>query len=384
MKRPYFVHFLPVKTHAFLRIRASISKKDYRHNIFSFHDDATSQRPPIEALRLLNAYEFSIKVIALSDTKEEVFRKTYSSDSFGNFDISIGLNEKRRQISILKVYEVATDPGIEYFLGSYIPLQIDEPKKIIICDFDKTLLDTRFSTTRDLYESLTTPLFHFPKVEESLSILKSYIAAGYHPFIVSASPHFYEESMRNWLYQNQIFTAGIFLKDYREVFSISSGTLSAKDLKVQGMYKLSHLFDIVSMTGLPNELVLMGDNYESDPIIYLTLILVIQNNLDPRSIWNLAKKHKAFTLTSKQNSYFLNRIYELSNLISRDNQRRSLKSTQCKIYIRKKSHDDELNIPEDYHSMKNLITLYNVHLNPPTLSQNSKEINSVEGSEQKE
>ena len=74
------------------------------------------------------------------------------------------------------------------------------------------------------------------------------------------------------MYQNKIFTAGIFLKDVRQVFSLWDGDLSPRDITHQGLYKLNQLLDIINMTDIPDELVLMGDNFESDPVIYLSFL----------------------------------------------------------------------------------------------------------------
>ena len=247
MKRPHIVHFLSVKTEEHLHIRCSVTLKE----VPSFHENVSVSnmaiglvkgiekelpKPsfPIQAYRLLGSYEFKIKVIGLKDTHQEVYKKTLETDSFGNLNFKVPLNEVRRDISVLQIYEVGHRKGIELHLGTFIPLTIFHPKKLVISDFDKTLVDTRYSTTSELYTSLTKPVEYFPTVPGSVELIKSYINRGYHPFILSASPHFYEDAMRDWLYNKQIFTAGLFLKDYRKIFSLTEGDLTPKDLKVQG------------------------------------------------------------------------------------------------------------------------------------------------------
>jgi hypothetical protein len=246
-------------------------------------------------------------------------------------------------------------------LGTYIPLKIHEPKKIIICDFDKTLVDTKYSTTKELYRSLTRPLEAFPTVESSVEILHRFIRAGHHPFILSASPHFYEDAMRDWLYKNNIFSAGIFLKDYRQFFSFLEGELTAKDLKFQGLYKLNHLLDILLMTGVPDELVLMGDNFESDPIIYLTLAQILREDIDPWVIWNDIKEHDIFQLKKNQNSQFLNKIYQLDNMLTRQRKMYPNKKPHIEIYIRKRFEKDELLVPDEYIQQKKLSYLIQLY-----------------------
>ncbi len=312
---------------------------------------------PIQAYRLLNRYEFKMKLVGLDENQKEIYKKVFESDSFGNLSLKIPLNKERKEITALQIYEVGKQPGLEIHLGTFIPLKIKNPKKIIICDFDKTLVDTKYSTTRELYNSLTRPLEYFPTVTNSVALIKNYIEQGYHPFILSASPHFYEDAMRDWLYKNEIFTAGIFLKDYRRVFSLFERDLTPKDLKTQGLYKLNHLLDILLMTGPPHHLVLMGDNFESDPIIYLSLAKLLVEGLAPWKLWNLLRKFKAFQMNRKQNSQLLNKIYQLSNQVNtwKKNEQKNL---HLKIYIRKKVKEDKIEIPSVFDKNLHLVELY--------------------------
>lgn len=354
MKRPHLVHFLAIKTAEHIAVKASVTMKET--NILDKVDiDKITPRFPIQSFRLLNSSDFTMKVVALDENHREVYIKHYESDSFGNFYFKIPLTtEDRKKISVLQIYETKKTPGLEYILGSYIPLDISNGKKIIICDFDKTLVDTKYSTTKEVYRSLTSPLENFPVIPRSVDILKDYIKKGFHPFILSASPHFYEDAMRDWLYQNKIFTAGIFLKDYRKIFSIFEGDLTPKDLKIQGLYKLNHLLDILHMTGIPDELALMGDNFESDPLIYMGLSKMLKGRTEPRKMWAELKSFDAFQLSRKQDSQLLNKIYQLHSLILREDKRQ----IKVEVYIRKKGSELQLEAPEMFaHELAN-ITLY--------------------------
>jgi hypothetical protein len=364
MKRPKLVHFLAIITDESINIRASITLEE--NKFARFHDldidlDLITPKFPIQALRLLNAYQFTIKLVGLNKEHKEVYKKSFESDSFGNFNFKIPLTDERKDISVLQIYETRKRPGLEIQLGSYIPLHIHTPKKLIICDFDKTLVDTKYSTTKELYRSLTSPLEKFPTVYSSVDILHRYIKAGHHPFILSASPHFYEDAMRDWLYKNNIFSAGIFLKDYRHFFSFLDGELTAKDLKHQGLYKLNHLLDILLMTGIPDELVLMGDNYESDPAIYLTLANILRENIDPWVLWNQIREKDIFQLKKQQHSLFLNKIYQVDNLITRERKKFPNKKVHLKIYIRKRFKNDELNLTDEFKTENNLSYLINLY-----------------------
>jgi hypothetical protein len=362
MKRPHLVHFLALITDDSINIKASITMKE---NIISKKRDIDlailTPHFPIQALRLLNAYEFTLKIVGMTKDQKEIYKKSFESDSFGNFNFKIPLTEERTKIEILQLYEVKKRPGLELHLGTYIPIRVYSPKKIVICDFDKTLVDTKYSTTKEVYRSLTSPLEAFPTIISSVNILKKAIHQGYHPFILSASPHFYEDAMRDWLYKNNIFSAGIFLKDYRHFFSFLEGDLTTKDLKGQGLYKLNHLIDILLMTGVPDELILMGDNFESDPVIYLTLAKMLISNIDPWIIWNSIKGTDIFQLKRKQNSQLLNKIFQLNNLLNRKKKLTPEKKMQIKIFIRKRTLDDKLSIPPNFQKQMALVNLIEMY-----------------------
>lgn len=355
MKRAHLVNFLAIMTQDYLSIRASLTMKESTHSSVQ-NLDKFAPSFPIQAYKLLNAYHFKVRIKGYNQAHEELFSKDYESDSFGAINIKIPSSQKVLDSSIIEIYEIGKYPGLEILLGTYMPLRIEGEKKLIICDFDKTLVDTKYSTPEEIYKSLTSPIHTFPTIKNSVEKTKSYIEKGFHPFILSASPHFYEDAMRDWLYANSIFSAGIFLKDYRKVFSIFEGDLTPKDLKVQGIYKLNHLLDIIHMTGIPDELVLMGDNFESDPLIYLTFFELLKARTEPRFVWNKLKKYEAFKLSSKQNSMLLNKIFQLKDMLKRTDI-----EPEVEIFIRKKVKEDSLNIPSQFDFGKDHIRLYEGH-----------------------
>lgn len=394
MKRPEIVNFLAILNEEFLSIRASItmaqSKLDSTplqslqslsplNSLSALHAlDALEELDPlniegkiftpsfpIEAFRQLSSHHFVMKLWFNNGGPKEQFGRVFDSDAFGNFFFkipraTIATLFDPKDLNAINVFETRTRRGLELNLGTFFPIKILGHKKIVICDFDKTLVDTRYSTTKEVYRSLTKPLSTFPTVTRSLQILKDAVAEGFHPFILSASPHFYEGAIRDWLYQNHVYTAGIFLKDYRQVFSLFDGDLSPKDLKKQGLYKLTHLLDILSMTGVPDELVLMGDNFESDPVIYLTLLQIILELNDPWAIWKNLGEFDAFTMSTKQNSLILNKIYQLSNAVKLKKKNQTNKELcEIKIYIRKSVDEQKLKIKDSLLPLKNYITLYN-------------------------
>jgi phosphatidate phosphatase APP1 len=298
-----------------ISIRASLSYSESKSSKYLKSNISNiSPASPIQSLGLLSGNDFRLLIIGIDDNHQEIYRKEYDSDSFGNFEIRFLNTHDNKKVSAIQAYEISTCPGMELLIGTFIPIKVKSPKKVVISDFDKTLVDTKFSTPKEMYESLRRPLNYFPKIDSSIDMLKNYIKDGYRPFILSASPHFYENAIRDWLYQNEIYTGNIILKDYRKVFSLFEGDLTPKDLKSQGFYKLSSLVSIILMTGVPDELILMGDGFETDPLIYVTLSSVLRGDADPWQVWNSLKQKEGFKLTTKQQSRFLTKFYRLSNL----------------------------------------------------------------------
>jgi hypothetical protein len=359
MKRPYLVHFTAIKTDEHIAIKAMCTLRLPTITLGQQKVELKGPSLPIQAVRLLKSNQFILKIIGLDRNQQVIYKKSLETDSFGNLTYKIPLIEEREKIDVLQVFELKKMPGLEILLGSYIPLKLNSPRKIVICDFDKTLVDTKYSSTKEVYHSLTKPLEFFPTVTHSLERLRLFIDEGHHPFVLSASPHFYEEAMRDWLYQHKIYTAGLYLKDYRKVLSLFDGDLTPKDLKIQGLYKLNHLLDILLMTGLPDKLILMGDNFESDPVIYCTLARLLNEETEPWALWNQLKAQDAFLLTRKQNAQFLNKIYQISSLI---NSRKTITggsyTPTIQILIRRKKDEDSLQLSSDYDQVLSLVELY--------------------------
>lgn len=308
------MHFTAISTEDHLSIRAYLSfSRQARHHFWQNPLPNFDPIRPIESLGLLSSRHFRLRIVGLTHDEKEVLNKEYDSDSFGEVQLRLthppeGIVEK------ILVYETLTRPGLELLIGNFIPLRVVPPKKILVTDFDKTLVDTRYSSLKEIYHSLRNPLGHFPPVPASIDLVKNYINEGFQPFVLSASPHFYENAMRDWLYRNQIFTSNIYLKDYRRVFSFFEGELGPKDLGNQGFYKLNHLVNILLMTGVPESLVLVGDGFESDTLIYLTLASVLIGRQDPWMVWNTLKRDEGMRLTTRQHPRFLGKFYQLKNL----------------------------------------------------------------------
>lgn len=325
MTRPYLVNFSAIISQKRLSIRASLTNS---YTPVSKKETALLNNSPIQSISLFSKENYRMKIIALNEKSQVIFEREYDSDNYGRFEIKIPAILNGSIIKKISAYETSQIPGLDFHLGSFLPLEIKEPRNIIISDFDKTLVDTKYHSPKEMYYSLNRPLSYFPNVDTSVDKLKGYIEQDYEPFILSASPHFYENAIRDWLYQNKVFASNIYLKDYRDFVSIFDGALTTKDLKKQGFYKLNQLIDIILMTGIPKNLILMGDGFESDPFIYLTLQRLCKPHSDPWKIWKSIKNHKIFTLTRKQDSYFITKFYQLSEMAKKED------PCNIKIFIR--------------------------------------------------
>ena len=344
MRRPLLVHFMAVTTEEFLSIKAFATMELPWKPAFPI---------PIHGFPLLGARHFTIKILGLGSNGHQLYEETFESDSLGTFNLKIPLNARRKDIHAVSIYETGHQPGLELFLGTFIPMSITSPKKIVISDFDKTLVDTRYSDLKELYRSLTHPLSHFPTLTNSMNMLKQHIDRGHHPFILSSSPHFYENAIRDWLYSNHIYTAGLFLKDYRRIFSFLETVLTIKDIRTQGTYKLGHLLDIILMTGIPEQLVLIGDNFEADPVVYASLTLLLHKKIKPWNLWQQLKKYPSFSANTRQEGQLLDKIYQLEGIVKSQSQIPGIS-----IFIRKKTNSDQILLEPIFDPAKELIQLY--------------------------
>ena len=360
MRRPKLVHFTGIKSDEYVHIRASMTYSS--GGKFEFLEELNQNlidivpTKPIQGLGLLSSNEFRLKVIGLNDADEEVVVRSFDSDSFGNFHFKVPAPQTSGVVK-LKLFETRSHPGLELLIGSFIPTIILNPKKIVITDFDKTLVDTRYHSLKELYLSLRNPIQFFPPVKSSIEVISDFIKDGHQPFVVSASPHFYENAIRDWLYQHKIFTGNIFLKDYRNIFSFFEGDLSTKDLRSQGFYKLNTIVNILLMTGIPDDLILMGDGFESDTIIYLTLAAVLVGRYDPWTIWNLIKKEESFKLTNQQHFRFLSKFYQLKNMSEVHKTERLRIFIRCKEPMLKDLQERNFNL-DFANQLKHLVQYY--------------------------
>ncbi len=348
MKRPTIVHFIAIKQNDSVAINATLTLKEFDYDLFKGYPTFTP-RLPLQSFVLMRSLTFQIKLEGVDQNGDILFAKNLDTDRLGVLEIKIPLGKEIvSKFSAIRVYETKYSDGIELCLGSFIPLTIVTPKKVLICDFDKTLVDTKYSTAKEMYESLTNPLEHFPTVQKSVDLVRQLINEGLHPFILSASPHFYEDSIRDWLYQNNIYSAGIFLKDYRKILAVLERELTPKDIKMQGLYKLNHLLDIIFLTGIPDHLVLIGDNFESDPLIYQTFAKFLLGEIGARSLWVELQRSRPFLINRRQKITVLNKLYHLSSMVKISKVR-----PKIDVYIRMRFTGDKM-ILDNVDKIRNL------------------------------
>ena len=109
------------------------------------------------------------------------------------------------------------------------------------------------------------------------------------------------------------------------------------------------------MTEIPEELVLMGDGFESDKIIYLTLSELLSNKKDPWYLWKNLKSDQSFRLSTDQDSIFLNKFYQLHNLVNKEKEQK----IKINIHIRV-TKEEHKNFPNEklFNESKDFIHFY--------------------------
>lgn len=333
MKRPYLVHFTAIQNPQYLAIKASVSLKKFEEAPAKVTIlEGSVQRAassPLESLSLIWKNRFTLKILIRDEKNNIILQKDFDTDDYGILITKIENEDFRHRNIKIFIYEISLLKGLNLLMGSFLPTKLEDDFNLIVTDFDKTLVDTKYSTIKEVYHSLSKPIEYFPPVNNSIQLLNqlNLETESAHTFILSASPHFYEKAIRDWLYQRKIYSNHIFLKDYRKIFNFRDETLGTKDMKAQGFYKLGQIVSILNLTTIPSELILIGDGFESDRVIYLILYAVLVDRVDPWMVWDKIKKDKHFKFNLIQDSQFLTLFSNLRNLLGQ-------KKIKVKIYIR--------------------------------------------------
>lgn len=312
IKRPELLSCIILKNPYYYSFRIIVG-------IIKNNKDKEKETTPWQNIGRASRQRLKLKIIAFKSDTSSIFQQEYWTNELGILELKIPTYKINENINYFKIYETSHHPGLSLILGNYIPHAIPENFKIVISDFDKTLVETKYSNPQEVYRSLSSPLSDFPTIKEGLRLFKSYIEQNAIPFIVSAGPHFYERPIKDWLYQQGILNNEVFLKDYKSILGPFSGQLTLKDITYHGFYKLQSILKILSMTHIPRELALIGDGFEADPYIYLTIEKLLTKSTDPWHLWNEIKKLPQFTQTNRQKTSLLDlffTIYEMKSKLS--------------------------------------------------------------------
>jgi len=349
--RPYLIHFHCILVKTKLSLRVGVSSRSSKY----FSKNNLIPSIPIREFRLLKKNNFVAKIVIKLEGNS-IYEKVLETDQFGHLKFQINLQNYTEQQLInseVSVYEVSTFKGIELSLGKTTPALINNQKPVIITDFDKTLVDTKYKTTVEVYHSLTSPLNAFPTVEKTLDKIMPEVQQGTPLFVVSASPHFYEAPIRNWLKSKKINDSGIFLKDYRQFLSFQNTELFSKDMKVHGTFKLSQLLNLIYMLEAPSKVILYGDNSETDPLIYCIFYYLLAEHFDVRNTWEKIKNLEAFQLTPFQDSKLLNKLHMIQAL-----KRKTNHVFKIEIYIRQIDGPKDIDLPDWLQKYQSKIVFY--------------------------
>jgi hypothetical protein len=87
----------------------------------------------------------------------------------------------------------------------------------------------------------------------------------------------------------------------------------------------------------------------------------LREDIDPWVVWNDIKEQDIFQLKKKQNSQFLNKIYQLDNLLTRKRKENFGKKISIKIYIRKRFKEDVLIAPQSFEKQKKYLDMVEMY-----------------------
>ena len=112
MKRPQLIRFMAIENREKISVQASVN-----YLLRSQKEIPT----PFESLPLLKSYRFEIKLVGLDIHHQVIFKKTYRSDRYGDFDIKI--NPPPSPIHSFQIFETSRLQGNGPPLGNPAPHQ---------------------------------------------------------------------------------------------------------------------------------------------------------------------------------------------------------------------------------------------------------------------
>lgn len=327
--RPMIASLSLIQNSSFLSLRCTIELNAPPQASTSLLEQLERELIPSQFFKWRNRKVFKLRVEGLSADHHLVYTNEVVEDNYGQFLLQLPTKVAGVELRFIRLYEAAHRARTQFYLGLFIPTLLGKSSKIVISDFDKTLLDTKYSSPKEMLQSFKSPLNSYQPVNSSLNRLQQFIAEDYLPFIVSASPHFYEHPIKDWLYQQEIYTSNIYLKDYRKIFSLFNDEWTSKDIVKQTYYKIFHLLDIILQCDLPREMIMIGDDHEADPEVYLLCRALLLRKISPNQLWKMLQHKPNLVMTPKQSSILLLKLYEVESLMDR-----KFYVPQIKIFIR--------------------------------------------------
>jgi len=310
-KKPILFQEIFLQRNNLIFLQGLISIQDVN---FSMDDFKT----PKDAFLSLTHKDFHLK-ITITDTDQKQQDFFFQTSPYGDFSL------KLPYFSLCQSIDVFIQENDNYiFLEKILPINLPSPLNFIFCDFDQTLIETKFKTLKELYRALKTSLNSFSTIYSSVELFRSY--SHYYSFILSASPYFFHDLIKNWLKNQDIFPNKILLKDFRKILSLKE-ELSFKDFKDQAYYKISKILHIILLYGYPQNLVLIGDSIESDLLIYSIIKKILSFDSDHKILFD--EIFSTIKLTTKQKTDLSEKILELS-------QWREVPKLKIEIFIRGK------------------------------------------------
>lgn len=293
-KKPILFQEIFLQRNNLLFIQGLISIQDIDFSV----DDL---KTPKDAFLSLAHKDFYVKIVTTDENqKQKDF--FFQTSPYGDFSLKFPF------FSLCKNIDIFVQENNNYiFLKTITPIHLSAPLNLIFCDFDQTLIETKFKKLKELYQALKSSLNSFSTIYSSVELFKSY--SNYYSFILSASPYFFHDLISNWLKNQDISPNKILLKDFRKMLSFKE-ELSFKDFKDQSYYKISKILHIILLYGYPQRLVLIGDSIESDLLIYSIVKKILSFDSDHKILFD--EIFSTIKLTIKQKIDLSEKIIELS------------------------------------------------------------------------
>ena len=147
--RPELLKWVCIARDETMHILAEVDLEEFHHSLWKKGQALASHSSPWENFSFLPEKKFVLLVMGLSSNGNVIYKRFFYNHTNGRFQFQIPRNSNQGlSIHSLKVYEAGTKIGTYFYLGTYLPQILPKPSKVIITDFDKTLVETKYATTK--------------------------------------------------------------------------------------------------------------------------------------------------------------------------------------------------------------------------------------------